>query len=116
MKISEMSTEELAPVLTELSIPFSDIAMDPSTVETLRSIAGKKTEIEQVGAFVREIIPLLMKTHFDSVCKIVAVMTGKTVEQVKKQKGLQTIADAVNIVDGDLIDFFKQSVHTGQKK
>lgn len=116
MKISELSTEELAPVLIELAIPVSDIAMDTSTVETLRSIAGQKTEIEQIGAFVREIVPLVMKTHFESVCKIVAIMTGKTLEQIKKQKGLQTIADVVSIVDDDLITFFKQSVHLDQKK
>lgn len=116
MKISELSTEELAPVLIELAIPVSDIAMDASTVETLRSIAGQKTEIEQIGAFIREIVPLVMKTHFESVCKIVAIMTGKTLEQVKKQNGLQTIADVVNIVDDDLITFFKQSVHLDQKK
>lgn len=116
MKISELSTEQLAPILTELSVPLSDIAMDQSTVQTMRTIAQQKTEVEQIGAFVREIFPLLLKTHFESVCSIVAILTGKTVEQVKKQKGLQTIADAVGIVDGDLIDFFKQFVHTGPKK
>ena len=116
MRISELSTEELAPILTELAVPVSDIAMDEATVQTLRTIAEKKTEIEQLGAFVREIFPLLLKTHFDSTCSIIAILTGKTVEQVKKQKGLQTIADAVNIVDADLMDFFKQFVHTEQRK
>lgn len=116
MRISELSTEELAPVLTDLAVPLSDIAMDETTIKTLRDIGGKKTEIEQIGAFVRQILPLLLKTHFESVCSIVAILTGKTLEQVKKQKGLQTIADAVNVVDHELIDFFKQSVHMGQTK
>lgn len=116
MKISEMSTEQLAPVMIELSVPLSDIAMDQDTIKTMREIAKQKTEIEQIGAFVREIIPLLFKTHFESVCKIVAVLTGKTLDQVKKQKGLQTIADAVNVVDTELVDFFKQFVHTDAKK
>lgn len=116
MRISELSTEELAPILTELAVPVSDIAMDESTVATLRSIAEKKTEIEQIGAFVREIFPLLLKTHLDSTCSIVAILTGKTLDEVKKQKGLQTIADAVGVVDADLMDFFKSFVHTEQKK
>ncbi len=116
MRISELSTEELAPVLTDLAIPVSDIAMDESTVQTLRSISGKKTDIEQLGAFVREIFPLLLKTHFESTCSIVAILTGKTLEQVKKQKGLQTIADAVGVFDSDFVDFFKSFVHTEPKK
>ena len=116
MRISQMSTEQLAPVLVELAIPVSDIATDQSTVDSLKAIAEGKNEISQLGAFVREIFPLLLKTHFDSTCSIVAILTGKTVDQVKKQKGLQTISDAVAVFDADLLDFFRSFVHTEPKK
>lgn len=116
MKISEMSTEQLAPVLADLAEPLSDIANDESTMEALKRIAAEKTSLTQVAAFVKEIFPLLLKTHFESTCKIVAILTGKTLEQIKTQKGLQTIADAVAVFDDDLMDFFKSFVHTEQTK
>ena len=116
MRISDMSTEQLAPVLVELAVPVSKIATDQSTIDSLKSIAAGKNEISQLGAFVREVFPLLLKTHFDSTCSIVAILTGKTVDQVKKQKGLQTISDAVSVFDADFIDFFKSFVHTESKK
>ena len=116
MRISDMTTEQLAPVLCELAVPVSDIATDDSTLESLKSVANGKSNISQLGAFVREIIPLLLKTHFESTCKIIAILTGKKLEEVKKQKGLQTISDAVSVFDDDFMDFFKSFVHMGQKK
>ena len=116
MRISELSTEELAPILTELAIPVSNIAIDDDTVKKLRSVGEQKTQLEQLGAFVREIFPLLLKTHFEDTCSIVAILTGKTLDEVKKQKGLQTIADAIAVADSDLMDFFKSFVHTEPKK
>ena len=116
MRISQMSTEELAPVLVDLAVPVSKIATDQATVDSLKAISEGKNQISQLGAFVREIFPLLLKTHFESTCSIVAILTGKTLDQVKKQKGLQTIADAVDVFDTDFVDFFKSFVHTEQKK
>lgn len=116
MRISELSTEELAPVMADLTIPLSNIATDNKTVEALRSIGGQKTQLEQIGSFVREIMPLLLATHFDDTCAIIAILTGQKTEDVRKQKGLKTIADAIGIVDSDLLDFFKSFVHTEQKK
>lgn len=116
MKLSQMNTRELAPVLASLAKPISDIATDDSTTEALQRIVNEKGNMNQVGAFIREIIPLLLDTHFESTCEIVAILTGKTAEEVKNQRGFQTIADAIDAFDEELLDFFKQSVHTEKKK
>lgn len=116
MRISELSTEELAPVLVDLTTPVSNIAMDEDTIKQLRDVGSRKTVLEQTGSFIRGIMPLLLKTHFEDTCAIIAILTGKKTEEVKKQKGLMTIADAIGVVDSDLMDFFKSFVHTEQKK
>lgn len=116
MKISEMSTAELAPVLCDIAEPIGNIAMDAETLSSIREVGEQKTNVEQVGAFTRKIIPLLLKTHFDDMCCIIAALTGKTVETVKAQNGLQTINDAIDSVDGELLDFFNRFMHTEQKK
>ena len=116
MKLSEMTTAQMAPVLVSLSEPIGNIATDQKTVESLQEIAKGKTQIEQLGMAVTAILPLLLKTHFEDTCAIIAALSGKTVEQVINQKGFQTIKDAKDIFDKELLDFFKSSVHTEPQK
>lgn len=116
MKISEMSTEQLAGVLVDLAEPVSEIVNDDATTDAFKRIVGEQNDLNQIGAFIREIIPLVFSTHFDSMCKIVATLTGKTPAEVKAQKGLQTINEAKAVFDEDLLDFFKSFVHTDKTK
>ncbi len=116
MKLSEMTTEQMAPVLVSLSEPIGNIATDQKTVESLEKVAKGKTQIEQLGMAVSVFLPLLLKTHFEDTCAVVAALSDKNVEDVKKQKGFQTIKDARDVFDKELLDFFKSFVHTEQKK
>jgi hypothetical protein len=116
MKLSEMNTVEMADALVELAEPIGNIAADDAIVEKMRYLGTKKTNVEIFGAAIAELAPFLLKSHFDDTCAVVAVLADKTVDDVKNQKGLQTIADMKNCFDRELFDFFKSAVPTGQSK
>ena len=116
MKLSEMNTVEMADALVSLADPIGNIATDDAIVQKMQFLATKKSNIEVVGAVISELAPFLLKTHFEDTCAVVAVLSGKTVDDVKQQRGLQTIADIRDCFDKELFDFFKSAVPTGAKK
>lgn len=112
MKLSEMDTEQLAACLCELAPALDRISADDSMSKTFANIAKKldgKWWVQQIAQIVCTFVPMLMGAHFDDMVTIVAVMTGKTEECVRKQKGMETIRDVNDFFDKDFFDFFKSS-------
>lgn len=120
MKISELTTERAADVLCEVSIYALNILSDKELLASLRmqleGTDGDRTKAELIAIAsekIAELIPLLLKKHKDDVFGIVAAVNGLTLEQVRKQKIIET-ANAVREMaqDKDLIDFFRSCVST----
>lgn len=113
MKISELSTNEGVNVLCELSPYVLNITSDEELLAELKTAvsAGKTTtQAEWIAlgvAKIAKLIPIIFKKRKDDVFGILAVMNGKSVEQVKKQNLLVTAKQIKELIkDKDLLDFF----------
>ena len=116
MKLSEISTEKLANVLLEIVEPVANIACDENTTAALKMVVPSESNIFNVGVIINNVVPLLLKTHREDMFKIIAVLSEKTVEEVRMQKGMVTIADIKNCVDKELIDFFESLANSEAMK
>jgi len=118
MRLSEMTTDQMADTLILLAEPIANIATDASVSAALASYtkASKagQTVAETFGNMIGKLAPALLKSHRADLYAVVAALTGKTVEAIGAQKGLQTIADIRESFDGELADFFKSAADTAQ--
>lgn len=116
MKLSEMNTDQMAKCLCELVSPVAEIVADDGIWEALKEFGSTtgKTLFAVAGSIAVKITPLLLRDHYKACVEIVSAMTGKTPAVIRKQSGMQTIADVVGFIDKDLIDFFKSSAPTGK--
>jgi hypothetical protein len=110
MKLSEMNTVQLAAALCKMAKPVGDLMQD---AELLRAIAqagdGQETVGGKMGALASAAIPVLLEKHFDAVVLILSALTGKSEEQIRTQKGMETIRDVTEVMDMELLDFFASS-------
>ena len=114
MTLSELSTERAADVLCEL-VPFvSNIATDDELIAELkREIAPggvtTRAELLALGAEkVSKLVPIVFKKRKADVFGVLAVLNGKTVEDIAKQNLLATLWQIKEIIkDKDMMNFFK---------
>ncbi|MBP3647003.1 MAG: hypothetical protein J6K55_11350 [Clostridia bacterium] len=111
MKLKDMSTEQLADALCEIAPMLEEIGKDKELNENLREIAMKEREngmtaLEKGVSLIARVVPALLKTHRGATYNILSVLTGKTVQEIAAQNGMQTIRDAMNSMDAELIGFF----------
>lgn len=113
MRLSEMSTDQLFDCLADITVPVANIVQDAEVLSALQSVSGASKEgrpvAEVAASFVAKIIPAALKTHRDDVLCVIGALSGKSVQTLREQNGLLTIKEAKDIVDKDLIDFFRQS-------
>ena len=115
MKLSEMNIDQLSDAMVMIAGPVERIASDPDAEKALESLSGDGT-MSKFGAMVGRFVPLLLKTHRDDVLTILSAMTGKDVGTLRAQNGMQTIREARECVDKDLIDFFGSFASTDTRK
>lgn len=116
MRLSEMTTDQMAKCMCELVAPAAEIMADEAVLKALSALsgAGEKPFLRLVADAATAIVPLLLKTHYSATVAILAAMTGKSCAEIRRQKGLQTIKDARECIDHDLIDFFTPSATTAK--
>lgn len=109
MKLSEMSTEQLAACLCRLAEPIGVLTADEEIAETVKRIGEDKEKpvYTVLGGAASKLIPLMLKKHEAETYGILAALTGKSEAELKTQRGLKTIKDAKECFDKDLLDFFK---------
>lgn len=114
MKLSQMNTEQLADALCMMADPIDKIGMDEAFTEKLKEVAerGKLNKIQNVTTMFATFVPLLLKNKREETFQILSALTGKTVEEIAKQKGMVTLKDAMESIDEDFINFFRQSADT----
>lgn len=117
MKISEFSTDKALDVFCEL-VPYIDrILVDEELVaEIKRKVklpeGSSRADFLNIGMEkANKIVPILLKKRRADIYGIVAVLNGKTIEEIGKQSFLATASQIKEIFkDRDLIDFFKSCV------
>lgn len=114
MKLSELSTDQAADVLCELTPYISNISTDESLVGTLGKTMDIGEDVNIYGKFtmlagrIAEIVPLLLKTHRPDVYGILSVMNERPVAEIASQKLMETMRQARELVqDEDFAAFFK---------
>jgi hypothetical protein len=114
MKLSQMSTDQLADCLCIISEPVSNMMQDEGTLEIFQSIDPNKAKLIVYGVIAGKLIPYLLKSHRQNLYIIISALTGKKPEGIAKQNGLVTLKDCKEIFDKDLIDFFKSAATSSQ--
>ena len=111
MKLSEMSTDMAADALVRIADPASEIINDENVFIVFRNAAKLKDAAPnaQIAFVVRDVAPLLLKTHRKAVYAVLSIMTGKTEKQIGEQVITETIKDIRESVDGELLSFFTPS-------
>ena len=114
MALKDLTTNQAADILVRLSAPMSNIATDEKIMETV----GKSmdtTGMTKVGRNIEALkrvftsIPLLLGTHKSDVFEIVAIVKGKTAQDVAEQPITVTLSEIKEITkDKDLLDFFSE--------
>lgn len=111
MKLSQMSSAQAADTLIRISEPVYAIMGDENLSDALKTFAeiyDKSAIVKIAGYFVAKVLPAVLETHKHDCDEILSAFTGKTVEELANENILVYINDAREIVDKDLIDFFRK--------
>lgn len=113
MRISEMTTDQMADVLCIAAPCIANIMSDENLAKVLKSKLEEggsysRAEIMAFGANkLAEIVPLVLKDHRHDLYTILAALNGKTVEEISNQGIFDTINQVKEILeDKELLDFF----------
>lgn len=117
MKFSELSTDNALDVFCEI-IPYIERVMnDDELVAELKKevdINEDTTTAEKFAIILTKmnvVAPIVLKKRRDDVLGIIASVNGVSVEEVKKQNILKTLAQFRELIkDKDFMDFFKSFV------
>lgn len=119
-KLSELTTDECADVLCELTPYIVNIVSDKEIMDAVGKAVDKNT-ITQVGIMllgaqkITAVIPLLLKTHRPDIYSILSIVGEKSVEEVAAQNIMATMWQMKELLnDKELVSFFKSWVH-GEK-
>ena len=119
-KLSELTTDECADVLCELTPYIVNIVSDKEIMEAVGKAVDKNT-ITQVGIMllgaqkITAVIPLLLKTHRHDIYAILSIVGEKSVEEVAAQNIMATMWQMKELLnDKEMVSFFKSWVH-GEK-
>ena len=95
---------EIVPIIEELRPKLKADEKFQDIIKNFKSTGDEKKD--NIG-IVLKIIPSLLGDYKEYTYKIVAIMSDKTVEDVKAQSFSETINSIKNILsDGDLVRFF----------
>lgn len=114
MKLSEMTTVQLADCLCDLAEPVANIMNDKAVVEALKtaSLAARDANSAPLDIYkpiVARLLPGLLKSRRKDTFAVIAALTGKTIKEIETQNGFLTIKEARESWDEELRDFFAQA-------
>lgn len=119
MKLSHLTTSQLAETLCQLTPPLCRIAQDGKTLAILDDITGELSALPplKAAAFLLErLAPLLLQEHQRDFFTVLGILTGKTTEAVLRQDTLTTLHDLMQSWDRELIAFFASAGSAAQEK
>lgn len=109
MKLSEMNTVQLADALVALSEPLSRIGRDPAMNRAFTDLGRFEgaTALEKASHLFVPLTTALLKTHRADTLAVLSALTGKGVDALERQRGLDTLREAKACFDQELLDFFR---------
>lgn len=121
-KLSDLTTDECADVLCELTPYIVNIISDKEIMDAVGKAVDKNT-ITQVGIMllgaqkITAVIPLLLKTHRPDIYSILSIVGEKSVEEVAAQNIMATMWQMKELLnDKELVSFFKSWAHGGKNE
>lgn len=125
-KISEMNSVEFSRIMCMISAPAERLFSDPevlSMLERMRDVLKESRNAPFVfmARSAATVVPVLLGDgHRDDVFTIAAALKGVSIDEIRKQTGVQTIRDMWDIFTGDheLMTFFLpvQAVRSGERE
>ena len=114
MKLSEMNTRQLASAICALVRPMQAIAKDEEINRAFTAIYEKNAEAKSMtvlekGGMLLEVVPVMLERRYRDTLEIVAVLTGKSIEVLETQNGMETINETMECIDSQLLSFFRSS-------
>lgn len=109
MSISQMSTDKAFECMARMVPYVVEIAGDPKLVEAKKELAEKGGELAY-SDFMLAVYPMLLCEHKDALYGIVAAMSDKTVDEVKRQPSGETFSVMRENSTKELFDFFPFAV------
>lgn len=110
MRLSEMSTEQLAQTMCRLAPPVCRILQDPAVAKAMEAFLQAEEDHRPVaaaaGSMLQLLTPALMQDHLDDVCEALAALTGQEAAALRRQNGLATLRALTAVWDEELADFF----------
>lgn len=122
MKIEEMNGEQLMSAMAELAVPIGNIMANEKMADAWKKIgqdaaAGKlNVAIQQRGAIVREVVPAALKNNANDVFKVISVLNGVPVAELKKMNGMEVFKMVTESLSSELLTFFTSFGTMGSKK
>lgn len=120
MRLKDMDTMQMAACMCRIAPAIERIGENKTVHELLKAYGEKKDEnaplLARYARLVGTLVPALLGECIEETVVIVSAMTGKSVENVKAQKGMETIRDVMEFMDADFIGFFGQSAVSAQEK
>ena len=105
-KLSEMTTEELARMLTRLTQPVCSILEDERVAEMMKQAVPGEALMTSLSRAAKKILPGLMRDHAGALLEIAALLTGKTKKDIRCMNGMEALRLVRASMDGELMDFF----------
>lgn len=114
MKLSQIKGTDAIDVLARIIQPIANIALDKASFDAikLKPVDKEGKSAEEIRALamlrVREAIPVMLGTHRDDICEIIAAINGKSRDEyVAELTFAKLLKDCMDVLtDGELLSFF----------
>ena len=117
MKLSQLSTGELAPVLCRLTPPVCRIAQDEAVLAAFdRAAFDGKPPLPAAAQVWETLLPRLFSHHLDDLLEVLSILTGKSTDALRSKSALRTLADLRAVWDEDLSAFFTSAGASAREK
>lgn len=110
MSLRELPTQEAAQRMAQASIHLDVIASNPATQEWVERNKGKKISLVEL----LRLVSIVLNECYTQARAAVAILAGKTEEDVDSQPLAATLTDIDTIAGGKLLSFFSSSSGTEQ--
>lgn len=113
MKLSQLTTEQAADVLCELTPYIANITGDKALLDELANkFDSKGKSAAELYTFAAHkyatLVPILLKDHREDVFGVLSVLNETELDKIAKQNIMETMKQVRDLFrDKDLLDFFK---------
>lgn len=120
MKLSQLTTDQLAEALVRITPPLCRIARDSRVLAVLDALSfdhlDAQPPLRSLSLMGEKLIPLLLTDLADDLYAVFSVLTGKPADTLRAQSGLTTLRDLMDAWDKELLTFFTSAGSAAQER